>query len=247
MSPRILTLDIETSAHIVNTWGLFDQNVGLNQILDTTKVICFAAKWHGDSKVLFYSDFHDGHDEMVAQAWRLMDDADWLVTFNGRSFDVKHLHREMILAGLGPPSPHHDIDLLSAVRSRFRFASSKLDHVAQQLGLGAKKDTGGFELWKACAAGDSKAWSKMRTYCKGDVLLTERLYDVLLPWIPRHPNRALWNDAALACPKCASEDVQLRGTRATGAGVFQRFQCNACGAWSRGAKRLSTTQLRETS
>lgn len=245
--PRILTLDIETSAHVVNTWGLFDQTVGLNQLLVPTRVICFAAKWHGDKRVLFYSDFHDGHEEMIAQAWRLMNEADWLITFNGRSFDVKHLHREFLLAGLTPPSPHHDIDLLSAVRAKFRFASNKLDHVSQQLGIGAKKDTGGFDLWKACADGDAKAWNKMRTYCKGDVVLTEQVYDRLVPWIPRHPNRGLWSEeAGAACPKCGSTDLQRRGTRTTGAGVFARYQCNSCGAWSRSAKRQSTTELRET-
>jgi DNA polymerase elongation subunit (family B) len=245
-SPRVLTIDIETFPHQVYTWGLFDQNVALNQIVEPGRVACFAAKWLGEPKIIFKSEFHDGREAMLAAAHDLYDEADVVVTYNGKSFDNKHLFREMVLAGMGPPSPHHDIDLLAAVRSRFRMASNKLQHVAQQLGIGGKADTGGFDLWVQCMAGDSKAWAKMRRYNKQDVVLTEQLYERIKAWVPRHPNFALYGDDEIACPKCQSTDLQMRGSRVTGAGTYQRYFCNSCGAWARGSKRLSTTSLRET-
>lgn len=98
---RILTLDIECSPTVAHVWGLWDQNVGLNQIVEDGRMICFAAKWYGDSQTLFFSDEKDGHEAMVEAAWRLLDECDVLVSFNGVKYDVKHLNREFVLAGLG--------------------------------------------------------------------------------------------------------------------------------------------------
>jgi uncharacterized protein YprB with RNaseH-like and TPR domain len=188
---KLLCLDVETAPNLAHVWGLFDQNVGLNQLAAVSEIICFAAKWHGTKRVEFYSNHHDGHDEMIRQAYRLVDEADAIITYNGRAFDMKHLRREFVLAGLTPPSPHKDIDLLQTVRAQFKFASGKLEHVASQLGIGHKLKHQGFELWLGCLRGEPKAWATMKRYNVQDVLLTERLYDRLLPWIPNHPHRGL--------------------------------------------------------
>jgi hypothetical protein len=73
---RLLTLDIETRPNLAHVWALWDQNVGLSQIVEVGSVICFAAKWHGERKVHFASDHHDGHEAMITRAHELMDEAD---------------------------------------------------------------------------------------------------------------------------------------------------------------------------
>src|SRR5690606_13551645 len=103
---KILTLDIETRPNLAYIWGLWDQNAGLNQVAEFGSVISFAAKWHGKKPVEFRSDFHDGHTAMVQRAWELIDEADVVVGYNSKSFDMKHLKREFVLAGMTPPSPH---------------------------------------------------------------------------------------------------------------------------------------------
>ena len=178
---KILVLDIETRPNMAYVWGLWDQNVGLNQTIETGTVISFAAKWYGKKKVHFYSDYHDGHETMVQAAWDMINEADAVVHFNGKAFDIKHLNREFILAGLTPPSPHKDIDLLSVVKQRFKFASNKLQHVSSELGIGSKIQHDGFDLWVRCIANDDKAWNLMRRYNKQDVVLTEQVYDRLRP------------------------------------------------------------------
>jgi len=233
---RILILDIETKPNLAYVWGLWNQNVGINQIAETGSVISFAAKWYDSKQVLFYSDFHDGHSEMIRQAWQLIDDADAVVHYNGKSFDMKHLNAEFVVEGLAPPSPHTDIDLLSTVKQRFRFPSNKLQFVSQQLGLGSKVQHDGFDLWLACMRNEEKAWNIMRRYNKQDVVLTETLYKRLLPWMKSHPNRTVIDEHEAACTRCASKDYQRRGYQITATTKYQRYQCNTCKSYFRSRK-----------
>lgn len=241
---RILTIDIENRPNLGYIWGLWDQNIGLSQLVEVAETISFAAKWHGAKKVEFYSTFHHGKEEMLVQAHRLLSEADIVVSYNGKSFDMKHLNREFVLAGMAPPAPYAQVDLYQVVKRQFKFSSNKLDHVVQQLGLGAKTQHSGFQLWKECMEGSEKAWALMRKYNKQDVVITEKLYDTLLPWVPAHPSIGLFEDMADVCPACGSGDLRLEGRAYTAMGVFQRFQCIDCGKWSRGNKRLEGSNVR---
>ena len=46
---RILFFDLETSPMTAHTWGLWQQNVSLSQIVESTEVICFGAQWYGEN------------------------------------------------------------------------------------------------------------------------------------------------------------------------------------------------------
>lgn len=244
---KILVLDIETAPNLAYVWGLWDQNVGVNQVEEFGHVICFAAKWLHQKKVRFHSDHHDGHAEMVEAAWALMSEADVVVHYNGKAFDVKHLHREFLLADLGPPAPHKDIDLLSVARQRFKFASNKLDSVAKALGIGAKVQHGGFELWRDCIRDDPKAWATMRRYNIGDVRLTEEVYLRMLPWIKAHPAPGLYDDSwtvTARCTQCGGRDLVEDGYAMTSTTRFRRYRCRGCGAWLRGVEACGRSKVR---
>lgn len=245
-SPRILTIDIECSPNLAHVWSLFKQNVSLSQLQETGEVISFAAKWHGEKKVYFYSTFHQGKEAMVQAAYDLLSEADIVVGYNSKGFDMKHLNREFVLAGFSPPAPYQQVDLLLAVRNAFRFTSAKLDHVVQELGLGAKVSHEGHDLWVKCMAGDKAAWARMRTYNKQDVVITEALYDRILPWISPHPNVGLFIDAEDVCPNCGSADLKREGFAYTSASKFQRYSCRGCGRWSRSNKKTGLTSTRRT-
>jgi hypothetical protein len=68
--------------------------------------------------------------------------------------------------GLEPIDEKKYFDTKVASKSKFRFNSNKLDDIGHYLGLGRKINTGGFELWKGCLAGDMKAWDHMIKYNK---------------------------------------------------------------------------------
>jgi uncharacterized protein YprB with RNaseH-like and TPR domain len=179
---KILLLDIETTPMQVYTWGLWDQNIGINQIIKSTEMLCFGARWLGEKKVTFMSVHHDGKKAMLDQLHKMMDEADLLVGWNSAAFDHKHINREFLENGMVPPSPTKDLDLMSVVKSNFLFPSNKLDYVAQKLEAGAKVKHSGFDLWLGCMNGDEKAWKEMKKYQIQDVNLLVELYDILLPW-----------------------------------------------------------------
>ena len=176
-------IDIETMANLAWVWGNWKQDIHPKQIVKHKRTISFAAKWVGQKKVLFYSEFHHGREEMVDAAWKLLDAADAVISYNGKRFDAKHLNTEFKLRHLQPPSHYQHIDLLQVTRREFAFGSNKLESVAQRMGLGKKEEHEGFALWLKCEAGDAAAWRRMRSYNKKDVRLTEDLFLEYLPWI----------------------------------------------------------------
>lgn len=244
---KILCIDIETTPNLAHVWGLWDQNVGLNQLLEATEMLCFAAKWLDGKNTMFYSAHHDGKEAMIQAAWDLLDQADVVLHFNGKRFDVPHLNREFATAGLMPPAPYVQLDLLTVVKRVFKFPSNKLDYVLRALGLAGKVKHEGHELWIKCMAGDEKAWRKMRIYNKRDVRALQDLYYRIHPWIQGHPNVALYSEepAEQACPGCGGTNLTKQGHRYTAIGKYPRFQCQDCFKWSSGGKREAGTDLRE--
>lgn len=241
---NILTLDIETAPNVAHVYGLFNQNISLAQLRETSSVLALTGKWYDREDPLFWSDYHDGHAEMIFRAHSMIDAADVVVHYNGRKFDIPHLYREFLLANMKPPSPVQQVDLLEVVRGQFNFASNKLDHVARQLGLGGKVSHSGHELWVKCMAGDPEAWEKMKEYNIGDVILTEQLYDRLKPWIKGHPHAGLYAGDESMCPNCGGTNLVREGFSLTHLSKFQRYRCADCGKWSRGKNAVATVDVR---
>lgn len=239
MTAKILFLDIETLPHHAAVWGLWGQNVGIKQIIKPGRTTCAAWKWSGEKKVDFASEWDSEEDcglsyvEFLKKLHTVLSEADIVVTYNGKRFDIPTLYKEFVQHGLNPPAPFHHIDLYQTVKRQFRWASNKLDFVCQQLGLGSKVHHKGQELWTDVEAGCPKAQRIMEKYNRGDVILLEKLYKRLLPWVKSHPSIPLLSgDSSLACPSCGSHHVQERGWRTTKTRRYKRLFCTSCGAWS---------------
>lgn len=228
---KLLLLDIETAPNLVHVWGLFKQNVAISQIMDSSYVMCWSAKWLGEEDIFFDSVRKSGAKRMLKRIHKLLEEADAVIHYNGSRFDIPTLNKEFLLYGLNPPASYQQIDLLKTARKQFRFPSNKLDYVAQSLKLGKKTKHSGHDLWVRCLAGEQLAWDQMEEYNKNDVTLLESVYYKLLPWITNHPNTALI-DGHAGCPNCgAHSSLKKRGFSYTGAGKYQRYQCNVCGSW----------------
>jgi len=243
---KILHLDIETAPNRTYTWGLFNQNIGINQIEEPGYTLCFAAKWHGKSGIIFESIHSEKRKgDMVRAIHKLLEEADAVVHYNGTKFDIPTLNKEFLIHGLEAPAPYREIDLIKVVRSRFRFTSNKLDYVSRVLKLGGKTPHKGMELWKECMAGNDAAWKTMKQYNIQDVRLLERLYKKLLPWIKNHPNYGLYVDNSRpVCKNCGSTRVVKKGIEITAVGKYQRYRCSKCKTPMRGATMLNNVEER---
>lgn len=242
---KVLLLDIETAPNTAHVWGMFKQNIGLNQLLDSGYTMCWAAKWLGGRKVMFDSVHKSKPEEMVSRIHSMINEADAVIHYNGTKFDMPTLNKEFLLFDLAPPAPYREIDLLKTARRKFRFPSNKLDYVAKALGLSGKVKHIGHELWIQCMAGNDKAWRMMEKYNKQDVVLLEDVYSRLLPWIDGHPNHGLYIDSETpVCTNCGSDSLEKRGFSFTTLGKYQRYQCKNCGRWGRGKRTLQGVEMR---
>ena len=237
---KLLIYDIETSPLQSYTWGTYQTDVV--KVEKDWYMLSFAYKWYGEKKTKVYGlpDFatykKDPTDdiELVKKLHELFDEADVVVAHNGDNFDQKKSSARFLLNGLTPPSPYQQIDTLKVAKRYFKLTSNRLNDIGQYLKVGKKVETGGFDLWLKCMAGDQKAWKLMKKYNKQDVDLLELVYEKLLPWIKNHPNRAVLDGVPDACPNCgAVGKMQLRGKYATRTMVKQNVQCQSCFAYNK--------------
>lgn len=250
---KILVLDLETAPATVHSWGLWKVNIGVNQIVKDGYVLMWAAKWFGENKI--YSDTVTNHAqpkdydtigerEIAKSIWKLVDEADIIVTHNGDDFDLKWLNAIFIKHHLPPASTYKSVDTLKEARKSARFISNSLAYLLKKLDLGYKIDTGGFDLWTSCMKGDTSAWKKMITYCKNDVTKLERLYKRLRPYIKLHPNLGLFaKQGERLCPNCGGDKLKKKGFFYTSVSKFQRYVCLDCGKNIRDTHRDSGTPI----
>lgn len=236
---KILLIDIETAPNRAYVWGMWKNNVGLNQLISTGYVLCWSAKWLDDDYIYssglpdykkLYKEDPENDRQVVQDAWDMMNEADMIVAHNGKRFDVPVLNSRFAVHGFEPPASYKIIDTLQIAKRNFKFLSNRLDALGKFLGVGRKIDTGGFELWARVMRGDLKAWKQMQEYNDQDVLLMEDVYKKLRAWDKQHPNTALYGDLERPqCNVCGSDHVHKKGYDYTNVSIFHRFKCAECG------------------
>ena len=249
--PKILLIDIETAPILGYCWDIWQQNIGLNQIKQDWHLISWAAKWLDEPEV-FYADQRSAKNveddkKILGGVWKLLDEADVVITQNGRAFDEKKLNARFIIQGFQPPSSYKHIDTKLIAKRRFGFTSNKLEYLCDKLNKKYKKEAHkqfpGFDLWKACLEGKREAWDELEKYNKMDVLALEELYHKLAPW-DNTVNFALYRTSSNSVCKCGSTSIQRNGYAYTAVGKFQRYKCASCGHETRGKHNVLSPQKR---
>lgn len=247
-APRIVLYDLETSHNIVATFRLFDKYNSMvppENIITERFIICASWKVLGEKTVhsvstlddpkRYKKDIHDDY-HVVKTLHGILSAADVIVAHNGDQFDKPFMETRMLFHGLPPLPPIQSIDTLKVARKRFMFNSNKLDYLGTFLKVGRKRPTTG-GLWLKVLAGDRDAVREMVVYNKQDVLLLERVFQKLQPFMENHVNRHLFGGTG--CPRCSSKHVQSRGIHRAISRVYQRWQCQGCGGWWKTAKAIA--------
>mgnify|MGYP003149247318 CR=1 FL=1 len=252
--PKILFLDIETAPMLVRNWSLWQQYTSLEQLQVDWFIMSWAAKW-GHSDEVFYEDVRDcvedETDESILQGiWTLLDEADIIVTQNGKKFDEKKLNARFIMNGYQPPSSYKHVDTLQIAKSRFGFTSNKLAYMTDVLNTKFKKldhaKYQGYSLWDECLKGNLDAWDEMEEYNRYDVLSLQELYEKLRAWDKRHPSTQVYTSTDKMHCSCGSTDLVKNGFVYTNLSKFQRYRCNGCGSEVRGRKNLLHPEKRKS-
>lgn len=238
-SPKANTLiyDIETSYIEGASWGTYQQD--LLWVSQDWHLLSFSWKWLGGRQTFVealpdykrYKKEPRNDIELVRKLHQLFNMADVVVAHNGDKFDQRKVQARMLAHGLEPPIPYAQVDTLKIARKHFALTSNKLDDIGEYLGVGRKLDTGGKYLWKQCVEGDPKAWARMKKYNKQDVMLLERVYLKLRPWMTNHPALHMIEGRPLSCSKCGSTKIHAgMKYRATNTNLYQYFRCQGCGS-----------------
>lgn len=251
--PRILVLDIETLPLESYTWGLFDQNVGLNQIKRDWSALSYAAKYIGEDHVYYddtrnQSTIRDDRD-IIAAICALLDECDIVVGQNVKKFDLRKVRARAIMHGLAPFREPLVQDTMLMARSVGSFTSNKLEYLTDKLTTTKKlkhKDFPGFDLWLGVMQGNEAAWESMKEYNMVDILSTEELYLKLRPWVRNHPNMSLfYKDENKRCPRCGSVNVYPTEVEYKGVSEYQGYCCRDCGGHSRSRFTLNSKGKRK--
>ena len=254
-TPRVLILDIETKPIRAFVWDIWDVNVALNQIAEDWSILSYAAKWLNEpASKMFYEDVRNEKDytndkKIMQGIWKLLDEADVIITQNGKSFDERRLNARFIMHGMAKPSSYRHIDTKRLAKKHFAFTSHGLEYMTDKLCTKYKKlnhkKFPGQALWTECLKGNKEAWKEMELYNKHDVLATEELYNKLAPW----DNSINWNvfvpDVQHKC-SCGSTEFRNKGYAYTQTGQYRRFLCKVCGKETRGRENLLTKEKKKS-
>lgn len=244
MEQRCLVMDIESAPLTVYAWGLNDQFVDKANVVQDWYILSWAAKWLNEpaSKVM-YMDQKGKKDltndkEIVLGIWKLLDEADIVVTQNGQNFDSKKLNARFIEHGLNPPSPYTHLDTYQILRRTAGFSSHSLEFLTGKLCTKYKKLSHpkfpGMKLWAECLKNNKAAWAEMKKYNIYDVLSTEELYLRIKAWTPQSAPKVFISDTPdRACSVCGFKRLKSYGIRPIGARLYRRLMCLKCGHWER--------------
>lgn len=244
---RVLVVDIETSPLLVYVWSLKDQYVGLNQMVKDWHIMAWSAKWLGEpASAIRYYDLrhHKPGDDMpiLRPLWHLLNQADIVITQNGKAFDAKKINARFMLLGIKPPSPYKHLDTYLIAKNAASFTSHSLEYLSERFCKKYKKLSHGkfpgLSLWIECLKGNIKAWDEMKEYNIHDVLATEEFYENIKAWAPESAPRPFRSDKISAlCGTCGEKGkMTRRGSSFKNTCKYQRWQCQVCGRWTLGDK-----------
>jgi len=173
--PKVLYFDIETALLKTTVFQAGEQWIRWQDVESDTFVMCWGAAWMHKEPLKVLSECVTPKEakkrddkNCLWRLWELMDDADYIVGHNMRSFDWKIVNMRFITFGWDAPFDSKIVDTLSLSRRRFRAISHSMDSWLRRWGEEQKEEMTRKD-WELCLGGDEKTLKKMHRYCRNDI------------------------------------------------------------------------------
>lgn len=227
-----LFFDIETSPMIVYTWRTgYQLTIPTDNIIQDWKIICISYGWEEDDEVHTLTwDENLDDKQMLIEFIEIANKADELVAHNGDRFDISKIRTRCIKHRIPMFPNYRTLDTLKKAKSGFKFDSNRLDYIAKYLGVAAKLQHEGFNMWVKCLQGDKEALTDMVKYCEMDIIVLQDVFAVMQNYIKHNMHNGVINGTfKYACPNCGGETPTYLKANITATGTYKRLmQCNNC-------------------
>lgn len=229
---RRLFFDIETSPNIGFFFEAgFKKNISTDSIIKERAIICICYKWEDEKEVSYLKWDSKQSDKAILEKFiAVANTANELVGHNGDRFDLAWIRTRCLFHRIEMFPMYVTIDTLKISRSKFKFNSNRLDYISSFLGMGKKIKTE-FSLWSDIVLRKDKvAMEKMIKYCQMDVILLEKVYKQLAPYVPHKSHYGVtFGQHRGSCPECGSDELVISKYRTTAMGTRKvQFKCKTC-------------------
>lgn len=236
--PVIGVIDLEVLPMEVYTYGLFDQNMGVNQIIEHASLASFAIQKLGQEIEYYEVNWRRNPRDDKALTKKLhekMSSCDIIIGQNIDAFDTRVANERFLEHDLGPAKPVHSLDTLKMSRRHFKLPSHSLEYKSKRFCENKKltnRKFHGILLQIECLKKNPEAWAEMQEYNKIDVLATAEFAKKIAPWYEKNLN-SMKPGTLFQCSNilCGSTNIIHRGWKPLRSGTYKQYTCLDCGKW----------------
>ena len=241
---RILILDVErldgiTQQHYWDRGDLQKRYIHHETVIRHPRTTIMCAKWYDEPEVIQLAEWDKGgRPKFLKRIHRLMTEADIIVGHNVDNADVPWLRGDLHIEGKLPPlPPFKTVDTLKVLRREFKSGApfKSLDAFCRIVGTPAKTDHyDRLAMERAVTEASTEDRERLVSYCAGDVIATQWLYDWLRPHIRNHP--ALFvdgEDNLTTCNRCGNATKPIAKRYVANVLTYTMRRCVSCGGHSR--------------
>lgn len=240
---KILILDVERLPGITKQFwwdrgDLKNRYIHYESVERTPRTTIVCAKWYDSPDVIQLAEWDKGgRKKFLKNVHKLLSQCDIVVGHNIDAADLPWLSGDLhIEAGLPPMPPMKTVDTLKVLRRQFKSGApfKSLDAFCQIVGIPAKTDRYDRAAMERAINKSEEDRARLVSYCVGDVIATQGLYDFLRPYIPNHP--ALFvdgKDKLTVCNRCGHDTEPISRRYIANVLSYSMRRCVSCGGHSR--------------
>ena len=248
---RILILDVERLPGITQQYwwdrgDLQKRYVHYESVIREPRTTIVCAKWYFDDEVIRLAEWDKGgRKKFLREVHRLLSQADIVIGHNATRADLPWLLGDFRFPRIGYKGafealpdlpPFKVIDTLTHLRSRYKsgLPFKGLDAALQILGHSGKTDRYDPQAMERAVAGSEEDRERLVSYCVGDVLGGQWLYDRERPMMKGHP--ALFvdgKDKLTVCNRCGGETEPTALRYVASVMSYSMRKCANCQGYSR--------------